>query len=133
MSWLERLSVEETEKVERKNSLLSDEERMSPGLTGEYDQELREKAGMHSPPPFPEYMGVEGEYDPSGLAKRVALSLDQDPEVEDIDSLYIVQEGCTIKLQGRIANQDTLDRIVKLASQVDGTDAVDTNDVTIEA
>ncbi|WP_235656942.1 hypothetical protein [Fischerella thermalis] len=34
----------------------------------------------------PERMGLNGEYDQSGLAKRVALAFDQDNQLDDIDT-----------------------------------------------
>lgn len=128
MSWLERISV----LPERGNAQPSTEEQMSPGLTGEYDWELREKAGLHMPPPPPEAMGIEGEYDPSGLAKRVAMALDRDPIVEDLETVEIVQIGKAIVLKGQVPEQGVLDRLVKIASQVDGTAEVDTHEVVVE-
>jgi hypothetical protein len=106
---------------------------MEPGLTGQYDWELREKAGLHTPPPPPECMGVEGEYDPCGLAKRVALALDHDPIVDDLETLEIIQIGQAIAFKGSVAEPSTLARIVELASAVDGTHTVDTNQVVVEA
>lgn len=126
MSWLNRLSVTPTASQSHKGGA-----NMNPGITGNYDQALREKAGMHSPPPPPECMGVEGEYDPAGLGKRVAIALDQDPQLPDIGTLHLIQEGNTISLQGKVPDQEQLDRIIKLASQVDGTRSVDASAVTI--
>jgi len=34
----------------------------------------------------PERMELSGEYDQSGLAKRVALAFDEDPQLDDIDT-----------------------------------------------
>jgi hypothetical protein len=104
---------------------------MSPGLDGDYDWELREKAGMHTPPTPPEFMGLEGEYDSCGLAKRVAIALDQEPDIEDLSTLSIVQAGSTIRFTGAVPDQDTLDRIVELTAKVDGTKSVDTSQVAL--
>ncbi|MDX2213918.1 MAG: hypothetical protein SFY66_11585 [Oculatellaceae cyanobacterium bins.114] len=131
MSWLERISVQES--CEQSDRPETPEKSMEPGLTGQYDWEVREKAGMHTPPPPPECMGVEGEYDPCGLAKRVALALDRDPIVDDLATLEIIQIGRAIALKGRVAEPSVLSRIVEVASQVDGTDAVDTNQVNVES
>ncbi|MBW4623297.1 MAG: BON domain-containing protein [Cyanosarcina radialis HA8281-LM2] len=128
MSWLERISA----LPERGNEPPSNEEQMSPGLTGQYDWELREKAGQHMPPPPPEAMGVEGEYDPSGLAKRVAAALDGDPIVEDLETVEIVQIGKAIVFKGRVPEPGILERLVEIASQVDGTAEVDTHEVIVE-
>jgi hypothetical protein len=133
MSWLDRLTVEENSRVEQRDQQLDDETRMSPGLTGEYDWDLREKAGVHTPPPPPEFMGLEGEYDTCGLAKRVAIALDQTPEIDDIETLSIVQAGSTIRLMGDAPNQETLERMVEAIAKVDGTKAVDTHKVKVLA
>jgi len=76
-------------------------------------------------------MGTEGEYDPSGLAKRVAIALNDDPEVEDIETLQIIQSGSTIRLKGEITNSLLLDHIVERVSCVDGTKSVDITQVTV--
>lgn len=39
----------------------------------------------------PERVGLNGEYDQSGLAKRVALAFDQHPQLDDLESVYIAQ------------------------------------------
>jgi hypothetical protein len=41
----------------------------------------------------PERIGLNGEYDQSGLAKRVALAFDQDPQLNDIDTEELVFEN----------------------------------------
>lgn len=107
-------------------------ERMSPGLTGEYDWDLREKAGMHQPPAPPEYMGLEGEYDEKGLAKRVAAAFDRDPEIEEIETLEIIQEGSTIILKGSVPNPIILEHLSDVTARVDGTKTVDTSQITIK-
>lgn len=38
-----------------------------------------------------ERVGLNGEYDQSGLAKRVALAFDEDSRFDEIDSVYIAQ------------------------------------------
>lgn len=129
MSWLDRISVKQSSQV---SPAQNSDPKMTPGLTGEYDWELREKAGLHIPPPPPECMGIEGEYDPSGLVKRVAIALDQDPLVEEIETLEIVQIGRSIVFKGSIAEDSALQRMVQLASKVDGTDQVDISEVTVQ-
>jgi osmotically-inducible protein OsmY len=133
MSWLQRLFGEVHSRDVTGEDTAQNHERMSPGLTGEYDLELREKAGMHQPPPPPEYMGLEGEYDPSGLAKRVATALDQEPDVADIETLQVTQSGSTVIFEGAVPSVSALSRITGVASKVDGTKAVDTNQVAIKA
>jgi hypothetical protein len=132
MTWMERLSVEEVKS--RGNRPASDrpahyEAQMSPGITGQYNHELREKAGMHTPPPNPENMGLEGEFDLAGLAKRVAVALDQ--TVTDVESLCIVQQGSTICFRGQVPSQPVLAQIVEVAGRVDGVKQIDTEQVTV--
>ncbi|GJD16992.1 hypothetical protein RIVM261_019480 [Rivularia sp. IAM M-261] len=134
MSWLKRQfgNLQETLDESTKNPSAV-EESMSPGLTGEYDWELREKAGMRQPPVLPKNMGLDGEYDPNGLAKRVAAAFDKNPDIEDVETLEIFQDDSTIILKGSVPNQSILDHMIDVASKVDGTKAVETSQVTIQA
>jgi hypothetical protein len=132
MTWMERLTVEPV--VEKKHSA-SDrpahyEGQMSPGLTGHYDRDLREKAGIHTPPPPPENMGLEGEFDLGGLAKRVALALDQS-SVANVDTLQIVQRGSMIEFRGESPDQSVLDQVIKITAQIDGVKRIETDQVAI--
>lgn len=132
MTWLERHFGQEcSKKVEPQAQKHPGEEVMTPGLTGEYDLELREKAGMHQPPPAPEHMGLEGEYDPEGLAKRVAIAFDRDPQISEIESLEINQNGGTIIFRGFVPSPEVLQYMAAVAAKVDGTKAVDTSQVSI--
>jgi len=131
MTWLEKqIGQVYNSQVESKHDAEAIEEQMSPGLTGEYDLELREKAGVHSPPPPPENMGLEGEYDSNGLVKRVAAAFDKDPNIKNIETLDIIQDGGTILLKGSVPNRSILSHIEQVAAKVDGTKAVDTSQVT---
>lgn len=103
---------------------------MTPGLTNTYDNELREKAGMHSPPPPPECMGLEGEYDSFGLVRRLAETLDQQPDLAAIDTLTLTQHGSALCLAGSV-NGEALNRIVDIASHLDGTREVDVSQVSV--
>ena len=77
----------------------------------------------------PERMGLNGEYDQSGLAKRVALAFDQDPDLDDIDTLWVAQTGSTVVLKGQVPTQDILNQLIAVAHTVDGTTDVDTTQV----
>ncbi|BDA68616.1 hypothetical protein CAL7716_027820 [Calothrix sp. PCC 7716] len=134
MSWLKRQfgNSQPTLDESTKNQSAV-EESMSPGLTGEYDWELREKAGMRQPPVLPKNMGLEGEYDANGLAKRVAAAFDKNPDIEDVETLEIFQDDSTIILKGSVPNQSILDHMIDVASKVDGTKAVETSQVIIQA
>jgi len=77
----------------------------------------------------PDRMGLNGEYDQSGLAKRVALAFDQDPDLDDIDTIWVAQSGSTVVLKGQVPTQDILNQLIAVANTVDGTTDVDTTQV----
>ncbi|MBW4647374.1 MAG: BON domain-containing protein [Kastovskya adunca ATA6-11-RM4] len=79
----------------------------------------------------PERMGLNGEYDQSGLAKRVALAFDEDSELDDVETLYVAQTGGTVVLKGKVPNQQMLNKMVSVAKGVSGATSVETNQVTI--
>lgn len=79
----------------------------------------------------PERLGLSGEYDQSGLAKRVALAFDEDSALDDIDTLYVAQTGSTVVLKGKVPNQETLNKMISVARGVSGATSVETNQVTI--
>ncbi len=79
----------------------------------------------------PERLGVNGEYDQSGLAKRVALAFDEDASVTDVETLWVAQTGGSVVLKGEVPSQEILDRMVELASGVSGTTDVSIDQVTI--
>ncbi|MEB3830365.1 BON domain-containing protein [Phormidium sp. CCY1219] len=79
----------------------------------------------------PERLGLNGEYDQSGLAKRVALALDQNPDTDDFERLWVAQTGGTVVLKGEVPSQEDLDRVVEVASGVYGATAVNTDEVSV--
>ncbi len=79
----------------------------------------------------PERVGLSGEHDQSGLAKRVALAFDEDGSVTDIDTVYVAQLGTTVVLKGEVPNQESLDRLVEIAKGVNGATEVATDQVTV--
>jgi osmotically-inducible protein OsmY len=79
----------------------------------------------------PERVGLNGEYDQSGLAKRVALAFDQDQQLDDIETLWVAQTGGTVVLKGKVPSQDILNKMVSVARSVNGATAVDSNQVTV--
>ena len=105
--------------------------RMTPGLTDQYNQDLREKAGQRTPPVPPEFMGIEGEYDPCGLARRLAHALDQNAQLVEVDTLTLTQQGNALALTGRIDSRQALEKIVDIARHLDGTRAVDVSQVRV--
>ena len=80
----------------------------------------------------PERLGLNGEYDDSGLAKRVTLAFDEDPDLEDVETLWVAQLTGTVVLKGTVPSQDILDKMVEVASSVNGTTDVNTDEVTVE-
>ena len=80
----------------------------------------------------PERVGLNGEYDQSGLAKRVVLAFDQDPELDDEERLWVAQTGGTVVLKGTVSSQDILDKMVAVAIEVNGATDVDTSQVEVE-
>ena len=78
-----------------------------------------------------ERLGLNGEYDQSGLAKRVTLAFDQDPELTDVEGLWVAQLTGLVVLQGKVPNQEILDRMVMVASNVSGATGVKTDEVKI--
>ncbi|MEM9149938.1 MAG: phospholipid-binding protein [Cyanobacteria bacterium P01_F01_bin.3] len=80
----------------------------------------------------PDYkVGLDGNFDESGLAKRVALAFDEDSQLDDIDTLWVAQTSATVVLKGKVPSQAILDKMVKVAKATDGTDAVDTSQVEV--
>jgi osmotically-inducible protein OsmY len=80
----------------------------------------------------PDYkVGLDGQFDESGLAKRVTLAFDEDNQLDDIETLWVAQTSGTVVLKGKVPSQAILDKMVQVAKGVDGTDAVDTKQVEI--
>ena len=77
----------------------------------------------------PERLGLDGEYDDSGLAKRVALALDDNNA--DFERLWIAQTGSTVVFKGEIPSQADLDRVVGIARGVYGAKDVKTTGVKV--
>ncbi|MBD2387477.1 phospholipid-binding protein [Cylindrospermum sp. FACHB-282] len=79
----------------------------------------------------PERLGLNGEYDQSGLAKRVALAFDQDPQLDDVNTLWVAQTGSTVVLKGKVPDQNILNKMTSVARSVNGTTDVDSTQVSI--
>jgi hypothetical protein len=78
----------------------------------------------------PERVGLNGEYDQSGLAKRVAKAFDE-AGFQDHQTVWIAQTGTTVVLKGKCHDQDLLNKMVAAAKAVKGAGAVETNQVTV--
>lgn len=92
------------------------------------DEKVEQVAQEQSIPP--ERVGPDGEYDQSGLAKRVALAFDQNQNTEDYDNLWVAQTGSTVVLKGEVPTADDLSMLVGIASAVKGATDVKTDEVT---
>ncbi|KAM3107611.1 hypothetical protein [Phormidesmis sp. 146-33] len=80
----------------------------------------------------PERVGVDGEYDHSGLAKRVSLAFCEQFEAKDLDRLQVTQRGRVVVLIGRVFDQQTLTQLVDVALEVYGTATVETQGVKVD-
>lgn len=72
----------------------------------------------------PERIGICGEYDYNGLAKRVAHYFNASI-TEDISQLKIRQRGCVVILTGSVTSRRLLNRLIDLAITVEGAALVE--------
>jgi osmotically-inducible protein OsmY len=79
----------------------------------------------------PERVGLNGEYDESGLAKRVALAFDESAELTDENELWVAQTSGTVVLKGKVSSQGALNKMIEVANEVNGATSVDTSQVTV--
>ncbi|MFN8577430.1 MAG: BON domain-containing protein [Candidatus Sericytochromatia bacterium] len=79
----------------------------------------------------PERLGLHGEYDQSGLAKRVLAAFDEHPSIDDIDTVYVAQTGSTVVLKGKAPHQEIVDIMIQVAHGTHGATNVDSSQVTI--
>ncbi|MCY7381200.1 MAG: phospholipid-binding protein [Microcoleus sp. CAN_BIN18] len=79
----------------------------------------------------PAKVGPDGNFDESGLAKRVALAFDNDAAVADIETVWVAQLSSTVVLKGQVASQELLDKLVTIASAEQGATGVQTDQVTV--
>jgi osmotically-inducible protein OsmY len=79
----------------------------------------------------PERVGPDGNYDQSGLAKRVAMAFDQDGMVADIETVWVAQTGSNVVLKGKVPSDEHLARLVEIATNVNGASNVDTQQVEV--
>jgi hypothetical protein len=73
----------------------------------------------------PERIGLNGEYDHSGLAKRVAVCFRERFTSELVEHLEISQRGCVVILQGTIPSAQVLNALVGVALDVEGAEFVE--------
>lgn len=122
MGWLKRLfGLEKPENAE-----------VNPSVATATEPATDESGGGATTETIPpERVGLNGEYDQSGLAKRVALAFDQESDLADEERLWVAQTGGTVVLKGEVSDQATLDKMVSVAQGVSGATNVDTSQVTV--
>ena len=120
MGWLKRLFGME----KPANAQVNPEPAPAPAATADAPAASAETTA-------PERVGLNGEYDQSGLAKRVALAFDQDSDLADEERLWVAQTSGTVVLKGQVSDQASLDKMVSIARGVSGATAVDTTQVTV--
>ena len=67
----------------------------------------------------PAKVGIDGQFDESGLAKRVALALDQ-ANISDSVGLWVAQTGSTVVLKYNPDAAGVIEQAKKVALTVDG-------------
>lgn len=120
MGWLSRLFP---------GSKKKEKQAAAPTAAAPAAPAARAASGGESIPPAK--VGLDGEFDESGLAKRVALAFDEDDAIDDIETLWVAQLSSKVVLKGKVPNQQILTKIVSVASKVDGATEVDTSQVTV--
>lgn len=73
----------------------------------------------------PEKVGLDGKFDQSGLAKRVAQALDE-AGISDNVGLWVAQTGSTVVLKYNPDAEGILAKAEQVAQGVDGATAVNT-------
>lgn len=84
---------------------------------------VQEAAAKNSIPP--EKVGLDGNFDESGLAKRVAKALD-DANISDHVGLWVAQTGSVVVLKYNPDAEGVLAQAKQVASSVDGATEVQT-------
>lgn len=82
---------------------------------------VQEAAKKNSIPP--EKVGLDGSFDESGLAKRVAKALD-DANISDHVGLWVAQTGSTVVLKYNPDAEAVLEQAKQVARGVEGATAV---------
>jgi osmotically-inducible protein OsmY len=79
----------------------------------------------------PERVGLSGEYDHCGLAKRVEQAFRQYLPEESLQRLRISQRGGVVVLSGDVATQEILTQLIDVARSLSGTFFVETTGVRL--
>ncbi|MFQ4135926.1 hypothetical protein PGN35_006355 [Nodosilinea sp. PGN35] len=79
----------------------------------------------------PERVGLNGEYDYYGLAKRIKTSFHTQVGRDAVKQLTVKQRGSAVILSGQVDTLDLLDQLVDLALRTEGTTHVEVHDVQV--
>jgi hypothetical protein len=79
----------------------------------------------------PERVGLHGEYDHAGLAKRVIAAFQKDEDFLFTDRIRVSQRGQVVILSGQVDSQDMLQAMIIRSLQVDGAAFVESNGVRV--
>lgn len=85
-----------------------------------------------SEPLPPERVGLQGEYDYYGLAKRVQARFKERLGRVAAAKVVIKQRGGAIILRGQVDSRDTLEDLVALALATEGTTQVEIYDIQVQ-
>jgi stress-induced morphogen len=77
----------------------------------------------------PERVGLNGEYDHSGLAKRVLQAFQAQFSSEDLEGLRVTQRGKVVILMGSLRSTELLDELTAIALGVEGAIDVETRSI----
>ncbi|MGB7087031.1 MAG: phospholipid-binding protein [Phormidesmis sp.] len=72
----------------------------------------------------PERIGMQGEYDYNGLAKRVMHAFTQELG-DEVNQVKVRQRGCVVILTGVVSSRRHLNHLVSLAAKIEGTALVE--------
>ncbi len=79
----------------------------------------------------PERIGLDGEYDHDGLAKRVALEFSKTFEPNELEHLKIAQRGTVVVLLGNVPSQKFLIKLVSVVMDVIGAVDIEINGICV--
>jgi hypothetical protein len=80
----------------------------------------------------PERIGLNGEYDHSGLAKRVMVAFQAQCDRGEAERVQVLQRGRVVILVGAVSSYQVLNQLISLALSTDGADSVETHGVEID-
>jgi len=80
----------------------------------------------------PERIGLNGEYDHNGLAKRVLLAFQQEFAADTLTDIRVKQRGRVVILMGKVCSNRLLARMIQVALKVHGAADVESYGVAVE-